>query len=320
MQVVIGANKGLGHAIACQLAERGREVTAIARGKAEGAFALPAGVMQRQVDARDPSALRAACAGASVLYHCANVGYSQWDSVHPVLMRSVLQVAQELRAVVVFPGNNYGYGRLQHQPAREDHPLAAHTRKGKLRNRLEEQLLKAHAEGRIRAVIPRLPDFYGPRCVNGLMAPIFEGALSGRKALWPASLDQPHDLVFVEDAAAAAVRLAENAACHGRAWHVPGPGPLTGREFIHMAFAAAGTEPRVGVLPGWLLRIVGLFQADAGELVELLYEFSEPMRLDGSRFAAAHPEFRYTPHAKAVAQTVQWFRTRAAGSEVRWSE
>ncbi len=317
MQVVIGASKGIGHAIACQLADRGRDVVAISRGEAVGAFALPAGVKQRRVDARDPRALRAACAGATVLYHCANVGYSQWESVMPVVTSSVLDVAKELRAVLVFPGNNYGYGRLRDHPAREDHPLAAETRKGKLRNRLEEQLLKAHADGRVRVVIPRFPDFYGPRVVNGLMAPIFDAALSGRKAAWPASLDQPHDLVFVENAAAAAVLLAESAESHGRAWHVPGPGPLTGREFIRLAFAAAGSEPRAGVLPGWLLRIVGLFQADAGELVELLYEFSGPMCLDGSRFAAAYPEFRYTPHAKAVARTVQWFRARAAGGQVR---
>ncbi len=34
---------------------------------------------------------------------------------------------------------------------------------------------------------------------------------------------------------------------------------------------------------------------DAEEMVELMYEFEQPLVLDGSKFANASPDFRYTP-------------------------
>src|SRR5713101_5271440 len=77
-----------------------------------------------------------------------------------------------------------------------------------------------------------------------LFAPIFEK--------WIGKLDVPHDFVFIDDAAAAAIMLAGAEELPGQVWHVPGPGPLTGREFVEMVFQMAGTRPSVGVMGGGL--------------------------------------------------------------------
>jgi hypothetical protein len=57
-----------------------------------------------------------------------------------------------------------------------------------------------------------------------------------------------------------------------------------------------------------MLRLAGLFSSDAREMVELLYEFDEPLVLDGSKFASAFTSFKYTPYEEAIRRTVEWFR------------
>lgn len=226
----------------------------------------------------------------------------------PKVTDPILGGAKEAKATLVFPGNVYGYNRFQHIPATEDHPMAATSKKGKLRNFTVGKLMDAHKSCEVSIVIPRFPDYYGPNIVNRLMAPIFENAIVGKKAQWIGKLDAPHDLTYIEDAAAAAVVLGMNEHAHGQVWHVPGAGPLTGRQFIEMAFRAAGNKPNIGVMGGGLLRFTSLANSDAREMKELLYEFEEPMVLDETKFARAFPSFSYTPHKKATRQTVVWFR------------
>lgn len=307
--VVIGASKGIGNAIARELVAQNQPVRAVARVAASGAFALPEAVEFLELDARDETALVAACDGATHIYHCVNVPYSKWTEVMPRVTDSVLAAAKAASTRLIFVGNVYGYGRFQTTPVTEEHPLDADTKKGRLRNMLEEKLWVAHHARDIELIVPRFPDFYGPGIVNGLMAPIFKAAIGGKTARWPATLDQKHALVYVGDAARAAVRLATDDSSTGQVWHVPGPAPITGGEFLSLAFEAAGSKPKPGVLPGWLLRLAGLFNADAKELLELMYEFEEPMLLDGGRFSAAYPDFKFTAHTDAVENTVRWFRS-----------
>jgi nucleoside-diphosphate-sugar epimerase len=308
MQIVFGATKGIGSAIVRELHRSGQAVRGAARRRPEHGSLLPDGIDFVSLDAADTAAVKQACEGAKVVYHCINVPYGQWQTVLPAATEAILEGAVAAGARLLFIGNIYGYGRLQKIPADERHPLAATTRKGRLRNELEEKLLSAQRAGKIKVVIPRFPDFFGPGVVNGLMAPVFEGGLSGKKALWPASLDVKHDLIYVEDAAAACVRLATGETGWGQAWHVPGPGAITGRQFLEMVFDAAGQQAKIGTLSQWMLRLGGLFNSDARELIEMLYEFSEPLVLDGRKFAAQFPDFTFTPHRDAVRKTLDWFR------------
>ena len=170
--------------------------------------------------------------------------------------------------------------------------------------------MDAHQSGDVRVVIPRFPDYYGPNVTNRLVAPIFEAALAGKKASWLGRLDVPHDLVYIHDAAAACVLLGATDSAYGQAWHVPGAGPVTGREFIKMAFKASGKKPNIGLMGRGFFRFFGLFVPDAREMLELLYEFEAPLVLDGSKFARAFPSFKFTPHENAVSQTFEWFRLR----------
>ena len=310
--VVFGATGALGAAIVRRLSTEGKPVRAVVRDADRARQVLPKSAEITVGDATTSGSVHAICEGAAVIYHCVNVPYSKWITVMPGVTDNLLAGAREAKARLVFPGNVYGYGPFQMIPATEDHPLAATSKKGQLRNAMERKLMDAHQAGDVRVVIPRFPDSYGPNVTNKLMAPIFEAALVGKKASWPGKLDVPHNLVYIDDAAAACVLLGTTESAYGQVWHVPGAGLLTGRQFIEMAFKAAGTKPNVGVMGRGFFRFVGLFVPDAREMIELMYEFEEPLVLDGNKFASAFPSFEYTSQEDAVSQTVEWFRQRSA--------
>jgi nucleoside-diphosphate-sugar epimerase len=311
--VVFGAAGSLGAAIVRRLAALGISTRSVVRSLDRTKQVLPqqATIEIEVGDALNVESVHALCHDAKTIYHCVNVPYQHWSEIMPKVTDNILAGAKEAKASIIFPGNVYGYGSFQNIPATEDHPLAATSKKGKLRNAIEGKLMDAHKSGEVSVVIPRFPDYYGPNVVNRLMGPIFESAIAGKKAQWIGNLNVPHDLIYIEDAAAAAVLLAMNEDTHGHVWHVPGAGPLTGRQFIEMAFKAAGTKPDIGVLSGGFLRFASFINSDAREMRELLYEFEEPLVLDGTKFARAFPSFSYTPHEEAIWNTVEWFRKRS---------
>jgi nucleoside-diphosphate-sugar epimerase len=308
MHVVFGAAGALGAAIVQNLAQQNKAVRAVVRDVGQARKVLPSSAEIVVADASKPDSIKPAFPNVSVIYHCINVPYDKWTEVMPLVTDNILAGAIERQASVVFPGNVYVYGRFQRIPATEDHPLAATGKKGKLRIVLERKLMDAHNNGKVKVVIPRFPDYYGPNVTNKLMKPIFMAALSGKKASWIGNLDVRHDLVFIEDAAAACIMLGENASAHVEVWHVPGAGPITGREFIDMAFKAAGNKPNIGLLSGRSIRVAGLMNSDAREMIELMYEFEEPLVLDGSKFSTEFPLFKYTSYEEGIRKTIDWFR------------
>ncbi len=308
VHVVFGGAGGLGSAIVRHLVGQGQVVRAVVRDAERARAVLPPAARIEVADATDARSTHKACREAAVIYHCINVPFDEWATVLPEVTGNILASAHNAKAVLVFPGNVYGYGPLGKKPVTEDHPRAATSKKGRLRNQIEQQLMDAHAAGRIRAVIPRFPHFYGPNVTAGLMLPIFRTALSGAAATWPGRADVPHDLIYIDDAARACVLLAETESAYGQAWHVPGAGPLTGRQFVQMVYAAAGTEARIEPVGERALEFSGGAMADTPELAELMYMYEEPLLLDGSKFAKAFAAFKFTPHKEGVRQTIAWLQ------------
>jgi nucleoside-diphosphate-sugar epimerase len=63
-----------------------------------------------------------------------------------------------------------------------------------------------------------------------------------------------------------------------------------------------------------MLRLAGLFDPAAREMIEMAYEFEEPYILDSSKIEQAFG-LRPTPLEVAIGETVDWWRAQvAAGS------
>jgi nucleoside-diphosphate-sugar epimerase len=307
VHVVLGAAGGTGSAVARELVARGVPVRAVTR---SGSAELSPEVERVAADVATPDGARRACAGAAVVYHCAQPNYTKWVELFPPLTRAVVDGAAEAGAKLVFADNLYMYGPPD-GPMTEETPQRAQGPKGRTRVEMAAAVLQAHVEGRLRCTIGRSSDYYGPGGTGTTVGdPLMKPALRGKRARWLGSLDQPHTLNYLDDMARALVTLGERDEADGQVWHLPAAEPLTGRRFLALVFEAAGLPPKVGVASRPMLKLVGLFNPLVRELGETLYQFERPFVSDASKFQGAFGPFEPTPHSEAVKLTVDWFKHR----------
>jgi nucleoside-diphosphate-sugar epimerase len=305
--VVIGAAGGTGSAVVSELASRGLRVRAVTR---SGRGDEPGGVEQMAADVGTADGARLACEGAAVVYHCAQPPYTKWAELFPPMTQAILDGAAAAGAKLVFADNLYVYGPPD-GPMTEETPQRAQGKKGRIRVKMADTVLGAHADGRLRVTIGRSSDYYGPRGTTSTVGDnIMKPVLRGKRARWLGSLDQPHTLNYLEDMARALVALGERDEADGQVWHLPAAEPLTGRQFLELVFKEAGHPPKVGVASRSMIRIGGLFNPLLRELNETLYQFERPFVSDASKFEHAFGPFEPTSHRAAVRRTVDWFRRR----------
>lgn len=304
--VILGTGQ-LGLAIMDELVAAGQSVKLVNRsGKMNEP--LPAEVILETADCTQADAVAQVTTGADVVFFCVQPAYHQWPEKFPPLAASIIEGVSRSGAKLVFGSNLYMYGPTDGQPIHEGLPYAAETRKGRARAQVATMLLEAHKAGKLPVSIGRASDFYGPRVTNSLAGEmLFQAGLTGKTANMAGSIDLPHTLTYIRDFARALVTLGQNEAAYGRFWHVPSAETITTRQFLKLVETEIGQPIKVRTAGKWMMRLVGLFNPAAGEMVEMMYEFEEPYIVDHSQFAATFGE-QVTPHAEAIQETVAWYR------------
>lgn len=303
MHVVLGAGPA-GTALAGELARRGHRVRLADRG---GAGPAIDGVERVAVDVLDADRLRAALTGADVVHHCVNVAYHRQVELMPPIQDAILAATREAGAKLVVLDTLYPYGNTHGAVMTERTPWAATSRKGRLRAELDEKYLAAHEGGRVRVVLGRSADFFGPGVYNSTLgATVFPGALADAEVVGFGDIDLLHSYTFIHDVAAGLATLAEQPKAEGRVWHLP-TAPTTTTRDVHEV---------VGRLVGHPLKVVTLAEPTPfgpldevfmNEYAELFYQHTEHQVMDSRAFEqefGAHP----TPLEAALAQTLDWFR------------
>ncbi|MBI5650145.1 MAG: NAD-dependent epimerase/dehydratase family protein [Chloroflexi bacterium] len=299
--VVLGARGAAGNAIARELIQQGKRVRVVSRG-ASGNF--PAQVEQMQADVANRDDARRACAGATVVYNATNVPYPEWLEKFPPILDGVIEGAASANAKLIMVDNLYMYGNVA-VPLTEDLPHRADTRKGELRGRMADTLMRAHTAGKVRVVIARGSDYYGPGVANALASvELFRAIRAGKQAMWAGNLDAPHTLTFVNDFARGVAILGSRDDLLGQVWHIPAAAPLTARQFLQLAFEIAGKPAKIGCYSRTMMTLVGIFSPMVREATEMLYQFEKPFVMDTHKFARAVPEFTPTPHRDAIRLTL----------------
>lgn len=258
----------------------------LARGKTtrmvnrSGQVAVPAGVVVTRGDLYDPASVRALCAGATVVYQCAQPAYQEWQAKFPPLQASIVEGVATSGARLVVAENLYMYGPVA-VPMTEELPNAATTRKGRTRARMSEALLEAHRAGKLPVAIGRGADFYGPGVLDSALGDrIFYPALAGKTASAIGDLDQPHTYTYIDDFGAALVQLGASDAAFGQVWHVPNAPTMTTRAILGELFALLGTPPEMSGMGKLMMRLGGIVIPGARETVEMMYEFDRPFIVD----------------------------------------
>lgn len=307
--VILGTGQ-LGLAIMDELVAAGQPVKLVNRsGRLQET--LPQSVFLETADCNHPDEVARVTESAEVVFFCVQPAYHQWPEKFLPLAASIVEGVSRSGAKLVFGDNLYMYGSTAGQPIHEDLPYAAKTRKGRARAKVANMLFDAHRAGKVAVTIGRASDFYGPRVTDSMAGEmLFAAALQGKTVNLVGNLDLPHTLTYIRDFARALVTLSKDEAAYGRAWHVPNAETLTQNQFIKLVEAKIGQPIKVRTAGKLIMRLLGLFNPAAGEVVEMMYEFEEPFVVDYSQFAAVFGT-QTTPHEQAILETVAWYRQQA---------
>ena len=138
---------------------------------------------------------------------------------------------------------------------------------------------------------------------------MFDKLAKREKASWLVNDSVPHSFTFTPDAGRGLVVLGSSEASWNQTWHLPTAlSPPTGRDFIRMAAAQFGVEPRYRVLTPLMLKLVGVFSSDVRELGEMLYQYNSPYVFDSTKFTKAFG-FGPTAYADGVEETALAYKT-----------
>lgn len=280
--VIIGAGPA-GRATARFLQRHGHDVILASR---SGTGPQLTGVARVKLDATDAIALTELVDGAVAMYNCMNpTTYTRWSEEWPPLHRSLIQAAQASGAVCVALSNLYMYGPMVNgtpiTPQTSEHPQDA---KGAIRAQMDREMLQAHREGSIRAVIVRASDFIGPAVGgNGHATRNIPAIATGRTVRVIGSADQPHSWTSIGDVAATLATVAMRDDAHGQIWFAPTNPPVTQRELaVELASVLNRPTPKVAILPQRLLKLLSVGSPMLRELHSISYQFTGPWVIDST--------------------------------------
>ena len=121
-------------------------------------------------------------------------------------------------------------------------------------------------------------------------------------------LDRPRSLLFIEDAVSAIELLERTDSAFGSAWSISGPSPMTGKQFIELAFRAAGRAGTAGVWGRGIMLTGRVLDSKAKGFLDLPYDYYSPFVIDAGPFAEAFPSFEYTSNETGVRKSLEWYR------------
>jgi nucleoside-diphosphate-sugar epimerase len=311
VNLVIGSAGSMGRAVVEELASKGQFVRAMVRDTKKAQWGAKDGRVEIfQGSAEKPESLNSAFKGVSVVFNCLNLPYPEWNSL-PAIHRQILDAAKRASAKMAFPGNVYIYGHAQSGTVSEDHPRNPCSRKGRLRVQLEDMFMEASRNNDVPTVIVRFPDFYGPNA-RGISDGIFAAALAGKTARWFGDLDAVHEFILISDAAKAMVMAADRDDAYGQDFNVPGPEPITARNWINLIFKETARQPRMKGTSRLTMRLFGVFNKIAREFAEMQYLTEEPLILDGTKFMKFFgTKYPSTDYDEGIRQTLASMNTRA---------
>jgi len=284
------------------LAQGGWKLGGLVRDRARGEAAVasfPHPVALIEGDIYDAKALREAASGASVVVHGVNVPYDQWEE-HAVPMATIVaDLAVDLCATILFPGNVYNYapGVGLH----EQSPEEPKTQKGVQRVAVEATLREATTRG-ARLILLRGGDFFGVGHSSSWMSHVLEKAVTGGPITMPLEHTVRHAWCYLPDFAEAHARLLDRAdalPAYAR-FHFEGH-VTTGDEMTAAIRRVLGDPGRKAKGMPWpALWLVGVAQPVMRELWKMRYLWKEEVLLDGSQLKAALGEVPHTPLDEAV--------------------
>ncbi|MGG0381851.1 NAD(P)H-binding protein [Priestia filamentosa] len=308
--LVIGATGGMGSALVYELIERGIKVIAFARNerKLHHFFGKEDLVTIQKGDVFHN--LSSSVAGAEIIFHAGALPYAQWQEQQEPFMRCIINAAKENKAKLVVVDNIYAYGRSKGEKVRENDEKSPHTKKGKIRLRLEHLL----EESKVPYLLAHFPDFYGPRAENTQIDYLLQSIIKNKKAMFVGNQTIKREYIYTPDGAKALVELALCKEAYGETWNIPGYSGISGSEFLSYIKEYTNYQKRVGTATKTMVRLIGIFDRNMKEFIEMFYLNEDPLFLDGTKYEHRIGKIPRTPYKEGIKQTIDYMRTEKTGN------
>jgi nucleoside-diphosphate-sugar epimerase len=301
MNTILGAGGVIANGLAELMVKDGAPVRWVSRNPPSHA-----GVEAFPADITDPDQAGKAIQHSSVVFLCVGLKYDYrvWRAQWPKIMSNTIEACRKYEARLIFVDNVYMYGKVEGKMT-EDTIYQPSSRKGDIRARIATNLMSEVRNDRLKAIIARSADFYGPQAektgvVNRL---VFENLAKRKAAQWLVNASTRHSFTYTPDAVKAIYLLARSADSWNQVWHLPtSPDPLTGKEFIKLAAEALDASDRYSLLRPWMIRMAGIFNRTIAELAEMNYQYQFDYLFDSSKFEKAF-SFQPTPYREGIVAT-----------------
>ncbi|MDM5191049.1 SDR family NAD(P)-dependent oxidoreductase [Bacillus sp. DX4.1] len=300
--LVIGASGAMGYAITKELCSRGIDVIAFARNKKklEKLFHGEEKVQIKTGDVFQQSNVMEAAKSVDVIFHAVNIPYTDWEMQQPKLLRNILEATKYYGAKLAMVDNIYAYGRQGQEQVTEEVEKHPHTKKGKIRLQLE-MMTKQYE---VPILIAHFPDFYGPNAESTLIHHTLQSVLANKMANFVGDKRLAREYIFTPDGAKAIVELALRDEAYGQNWNIPGCGVITGEEMIQHIRELTGYTKSVMTVKKGMIRLLGLFDKQMREFVEMLYLTEEPVVLSGEKYERYIGKVPRTPYRNGLKETI----------------
>jgi nucleoside-diphosphate-sugar epimerase len=299
MITVLGAGGSVADEVVGVLTGRGEQVRRVSRNQPQS------GGMAADLTDRD-QAVRAV-EGSSVALLLAGLKYDHkiWQEMWPRIMANTIEACERAGAKLIFLDNVYMYGKVDGAMT-EETPFRPCSKKGEVRAQIATMLIREWQAGNITGLIARSADFYGPSCRNGVAnLLVFDKLAKGKRAQWIGSESVAHSFTFAPDIGRALVSLMDSERAWNQTWHLPTASPaLTGKQFVALAASELGGDARCQVISRTMLKMGGLFDANARESLEMVYQNEFPYVFDSSKFVKAF-ELPPTAYEEGIRVTAQ---------------
>lgn len=304
--LVLGASGGMGYSIVKELSSRGVSVIAFARNKErlEKLFGNDDNVRIFNGDVFQVDDLKAAAKGIDVIFQSANIPYKDWEGKLVSFMTNIVETAKVSSAKFVMVENIYAYGRSTGRKVCESTEKNPHTKKGKIRLQVEGIVKNSGVE----ALIAHFPDFYGPNAENTILHFTLQNVVENKRASYVGNKQIAREFIYTPDGAKAIVELASNENAYGQNWNIPGVNVITGNEIVEIIREVSGYQKSVSTVSKNLIRLLGLFNANMREVVEMFYLNEEPVVLDGKKYESLIGPIPRTPYRKGLQETLDYMK------------
>lgn len=303
-QVVVGGGP-VGSGVALLLANQGIDVALVTRSGSKIVHPL---IKQLRGNAGDVDFLIGATQGAAVIYNCANPLYHRWPIDWPPIHKAMMATAERTGAVLAMTDNFYSFTSSSSSPIFETCPMNATGQKGFTRAVMAKELLKAHAEGRLKATLARASDFYGPTVhISHYGDRLIPNIVESKKVSVLGDLDQPHSLSYIKDVVRTLIAIGNDDRAWGKPWHVPNAPAVSQRVAVTMLAEAAKRKVRIAETRKWKVISKSLTNPYDRELLEIWWMWTQPFVVDSSLTEKTF-NLSATPLEEAFADTIRWYQ------------